>query len=234
MKVQDQPAYVLHQRPYRDTSQIVELFSRDHGRLSVVSRGSRGAKSRIKSIMQPFRPLQVSWSGRGEMPSMNGVEAATVKIPVLPGNALASGFYMNELMMRLLHRFDVQEDIYHLYEETLYRLHDLQRLEITLRLFEKQFLQLLGFALNLSLDADSGEIIKAGARYQYHIEHGPVLLLPGESAVHGLVVDGASLLAFDREQLESAEVLKDIKRLMRQVLAFYLDGKPLKSRELFR
>lgn len=233
-KVQDQPAYILHQRPYRDTSQIIELFSRDYGRFSVVSRGSRSARSRTRSILQPFRPLHVSWSGKGEMPSLTGAEPASRKIPQLRGDQLASGFYINELLMRLLHRFDVQDDIYALYEQTLYQLAAGQSLQHTLRYFEKHLLELLGFALNLSVDADSGEAVEADVEYQYQIEHGPVRLNPLPDTAATLVVSGASLLALDQDALQSEQALKDAKRLMRQVLAFYLDGKPLKSRELFR
>lgn len=234
MKVQDQPAYILHQRPYRDTSQIVELFSRDYGRLSTVSRGSRGPKSRLRAIMQPFRPLSVSWSGKGEMPTLTGAEASMVKLPMLTGKALPSAFYINELLMRLLHRFDVQEAVYHLYEETLYLMQNTQQLEATLRLFEKQLLEYLGFALNLSTDADSGERVDVKGQYIYYVEHGPVRTPGGVHEGAQPLISGQSLLAFETGELDSEQVRRELKSLMRYVLAFYLDGKPLKSRELFR
>lgn len=234
MKVQDQPAYILHQRPYRDTSQIIEALSRDYGRVALVSRGSRAAKSKLRALMQPFRPLILSWSGKGELATLTAAEPGTKRPPQLTGNALPCGFYVNELLMRLLHRFDVQYEIFHLYENTLYTLSDRQNLEPCLRLFEKQLLQLLGFGLNLSVDADSGEPVEANKTYSYFVEHGPVLTPLENQDTPQLSISGQSLLAFDADQLDSSEVRKEIKSLMRHVLAYYLAGKPLKSRELFR
>ena len=233
MNIQDQAAFILHQRPYRDTSQLIELFTRDHGRISAVSRGSRSAKSKLKAVLQPFRPLHVSWSGKGELVSLNKVEAAANKLPLLTGNALPSAFYINELLMKLLHRFDVHSDIYELYQSTLYKLHDHQQLEIHLRLFEKELLQLLGFGLNLTVDADTGEDVMQDASYIYYIEHGPVAQKT-LSNQQQLEIRGESLLAFERGEFSDDRVRKEIKSLMRYVLAYYLGGKPLKSRELFR
>ena len=174
MRVQDQPVYILHQRPFRDTSQIVEVFSRDYGRLSVVSRGSRSPKSRLKAIMQPFQALQVNWSGRGEMPSLGQVEAANTRIPLLKSRVLPCAFYMNELIMRLLHKHDVHEDIFELYQRTLYALAQAEDLERELRLFEKSLLQFLGFGLSLDVDSDTGAAVQNDRNYIYYIEHGPV------------------------------------------------------------
>ena len=134
MRVQDQPVYILHQRPFRDTSQILEIFSRDYGRLSLVSRGSRSPKSRLKAILQPFQALQANWSGRGEMPSLGRVEAVSIKRPLLKSAALPCAFYMNELIMRLLHKHDVHDDVFELYQNTLHVLASTEDLELELRL----------------------------------------------------------------------------------------------------
>ena len=234
MKVQDQAAYILHQRPYRDTSQIIELLSRDHGRVALVSRGSRSAKSKQKALMQVFRPLCVSWSGKGELATLTRAEPAAARLPPLTGSALPCAFYINELLMRLLHRFDVQTEIYDLYENTLYRLTDPQQLDVCLRLFEKRLLQYLGFGLNLDVDADSGEPVEADQHYSYFVEHGPVRISAQGPELPQLRISGASLLAFERDELASSRERKEIKSLMRHVLAFYLGDRPLKSRELFR
>jgi len=233
VKVQDQPAYILHQRPYRDTSQIVELLSRDYGRVALVSRGSRSAKSRLRAVLQPFRPLSMSWTGKTELATLTAAEPATRKPPQLSGNALPCAFYINELLIRLLHRFDVQQEIFHLYESTLYALQQ-QQLESSLRLFEKQLLQYLGFGINLSVDADSGEPVSEQLQYHYFVEHGPVLTPTVAQEQNQLTISGASLLAFERDELSSPTVCREVKSLMRHVLAYYLGGKPLKSRELFR
>lgn len=234
MRIQDQPAYILHQRPFRDTSQILELFSRDHGRLSVLSRGSRSAKSRLRGVLQAFQPLQVSWSGKGELPVLGRAELMQQRPPNMKGMALPCGFYMNELIMRLLHRHDVYEDAYDLYQQTLYALSRPDSVEIELRLFEKNLLQLLGFGLNLSEDADTGDCVDECQDYMYYIEHGPVAVRSGHVDSHHLVISGRSLQAFEQNNLSSPQARKEIKSLMRYVLSYYLGEKPLKSRELFR
>ena len=235
MRVQDQPVYILHQRPFRDTSQILEIFSRDFGRLSVVSRGSRGPKSRLKAILQPFQPLQANWSVRGEMPSLGQVETASIKRPSLKSSALPCAFYINELIMRLLHKYDVHEDIFELYQKTLYGLSVAEDLELELRLFEKSLLKYLGFGLCLDVDADSGSAVVKDRNYQYFIEHGPVEAgnIQNKEKL-ALKVSGNSLLCFQGDDLSDNAVRKEIKSLMRYVLAYYLGTKPLKSRELFR
>ena len=236
MRVDIQPAYILHHYAYRDTSQIIELFTRDYGRLSVISRGTRSAKSKLKSILQVFRPLHVSWSGKGDLPSLTMAESAEVLLPQLSGKVLPSAFYLNELLMRLLHRHDVHEDIFDLYHHTLFSLVETDSLEITLRLFEKRLLNLLGFGINLDTDAESGKPIVDDGLYVYYIEHGPVAIKPDEQQHpgHHLVIKGRSLLAFDQDQLNTDAERKEIKSLMRLVLSYYLGDKPLKSRELFR
>ena len=235
MRVQDQPVYILHQRPFRDTSQILEIFSRDYGRLSLVSRGSRSPKSRLKAILQPFQALQANWSGRGEMPSLGRVEAVSIKRPLLKSAALPCAFYMNELIMRLLHKHDVHDDVFELYQNTLHVLASTEDLELELRLFEKSLLQFLGFGLCLDVDADSGERVLEDRNYHYFIEHGPVQVgSHPDSDRLALCIAGNSLLSFQSEDLSDKRVRKEIKSLMRYVLTYYLGNKPLKSRELFR
>lgn len=234
MRVLDQPAYILHHRAFRDTSQIIEILSRDHGRLSVMSRGSRAAKSRLKAVLQPFVPLLVSWSGKGEMPSLTSAEVQDSCALRLSGKALPSAFYINELLMHLLHKHDVQEDIFTLYESVIRLLAEGQQIEPVLRLFEKQLLEGLGFGLSLDRCAQSGRAVNANEEYAYYLEHGPVELssVNDESYVTRLM--GSSLLDLQANTLESEQSLRDAKRLMRSVLHYYLGGKPLKSRELFR
>jgi DNA repair protein RecO (recombination protein O) len=234
MRIQDQAAYILHHRAYRDTSQILDLFTCDHGRVTVVSKGSRSAKSKSRAVLQPFVPLLVSWVGKGEMPTLTSSEVINHAPLKLSGDALPSAFYINELLMKLLHRHDVHEDVFYLYKETLEGLQNLKTLERALRVFEKNLLQLIGFEMNLSSDAETGNSIQPDQTYRYYIEHGPVLALDHEHDTRSLLIKGSSLISFDEESLDSAEVLKDIKSIMRYVLAYYMEGKPIKSRELFR
>jgi len=234
VRIQDQPAYILHHRAFRDTSQILEVITPEHGRLSLMSRGSRGAKSRLKSILQPFCPLIVSWSGKGEMPTLTGAEPQTVKTLSLTGKALPSAFYINELIIKLFHKHDVNERIYFLYESVIRLLADKNEIEPVLRLFEKQLLEELGFGLNLSVNTETGEAILPNDQYAYYLEHGPVNVLSVHDESYVLKLSGKSLLDLNENTLDSEQSLKDAKRLMRVVLNYYLEGKPIKSRELFR
>ncbi len=234
MRIQDQPAYILHHRAFRDTSQILEVITPEYGRLSLMSRGSRGAKSRLKSVLQPFRPLIIGWSGKGEMPTLTSAEAQSVKSLSLTGKALPSAFYINELIIKLFHRHDVNEQIYFLYESIMRLLADKNAIEPVLRLFEKQLLEELGFGLNLSVNAKTGEAILADEEYAYYLEHGPVNSSSVFDESYILKLAGKSLLDFNDNTLDSDQSLKDAKRLMRVVLNYYLEGKPIKSRELFR
>jgi len=234
MRVQDQPAYILHHRPFRDTSQILEILSLDYGRLSLMSRGSRAAKSRLKSVLQPFTPLLVNWSGKGEMPTLTGAEPRLVKANYLSGKALPSAFYVNELLIRLLHKHDVHEEVYYLYESIIKLLAENQEIEPVLRLFEKQLLELLGFGLNLLTNATTGKKVLPAVEYAYYLEHGPVELATVHDELYITRLSGQSLIDLDSNTLNSEQSLKDAKRLMRAILNYYLEGKPIKSRELFR
>jgi DNA repair protein RecO (recombination protein O) len=233
MHVNAEPAYILHKRPYRETSQILEIFSRNHGRLSLISKGSRSPRSRTSGILQPIRPLLLSWYGRGELPSLRAVDVADARAPQLSGKALMSAMYLNELLVILLHRNDVHEALFSEYHETLYALQQTAGLEVVLRNFEKTLFEQLGFGLNLSHDADSGEPVIADRHYAYYFEHGPVRCQPGHPGQNP-VVSGASLLAFDRGELESPHTIAEIKRLMRYIINNHLGSRKLKSRELFR
>lgn len=234
MRIQDQPAYILHHRAFRDTSQILEVITPNYGRLSLMSRGSRGAKSRLKSILQPFKPLIIGWSGKGDMPTLTSAEPQMVKILTLKGKSLPSAFYINELIIKLLHKHDVHERVYLLYESVIRLLADNNEIEPVLRLFEKQLLEELGFGLNLPVNAKTGEAVLAGEEYVYYLEHGPVSLSSVYDESYILKLSGKSLLDLDANTLDSEQSLKDAKRLMRVVLNYYLEGKPIKSRELFR
>lgn len=234
MRVENQPAYILHQRPFRDTSQILEVFTKDYGRLSIMSRGSRAAKSRLKSVLQPFRALVIGWSGRGEMPTLTSAESASQSVAFFQGKSLACALYINELMMHLTFRHDVHELLFSQYHQTVNRLIETQTLEQELRQFELKLLDNLGVPLDLKHQAGSGELINRHQNYYYRIEHG---FYPVESAAdqeRNTIISGESLLAMSEGDFEKAVTLQDAKKMMRSILNHYLGGKQLKSRELFR
>ncbi|MGB0722743.1 MAG: DNA repair protein RecO [Gammaproteobacteria bacterium] len=229
MKVDLEPAYVLHTRAYRETSLIVELLTAHQGRKGVVAKGARRAKSPLKALLQPCRPILVSWSGRGDLGSLTGAEAAG-PAPVLAGRALWSALYVNELLERLVRRDEPQEGLFQVYVQTLAVLAEADDPEPTLRLFERDLLEVCGYGLILDHAVDSGAAIEADARYYYRPDQGPGAEDDGES----LPVTGATLLALDRGELGSAEIRREAKRLMRTALAPHLGDRPLKSRELFQ
>jgi DNA repair protein RecO (recombination protein O) len=230
-RVQLQTAYLLHRKPFRDTSLLLELFTPEYGRIGLVGRGARGARSKLKGVLQPYQPLLISWSGRGELPTLTMAESQGGGV-FLQGNALISGFYLNELLMRLLARHDPHPHLFHCYQVTLQNLISNQSIDWALRLFERDLLQELGYGLLLTQEGQSGADIEAGARYCYHHESGPQRLFAGRG--ERLSVQGATLLALASGECDDAQQRRESKLLMRDVLGRYLGSRPLASRELFR
>ena len=228
MRVTTQAAYILHKRAYRETSQILEVFTRDYGRLSLLSRGSRASRSKTSGLLQLFQPLVISWQGRGDLPYLSGVEMADCKPPGLKAKSLLSAMYINELMVYLLHKNDVHENIFDRYHAVLFALKSSQQIELDLRLFERDLLQYLGFGMNLECDADTGEALDKKTLYAYHFEHGPVSTVHGQSLTCP-VVSGDSLMSFNKGILESSHQRTEIKMLMRYVLSHHLGSKKLKK-----
>ena len=228
-KVALQPTYVLHVRPFRDTSAIVEALTAEHGRIALVARGARSAQSRWRGVLEPFRSLLMSWSGRGEMYTLSGAEEAGVSRR-LRGEALVSGFYVNELLLNLLGRNDPHPEIFAAYATAVQSLASDTDGESTLRLFEKRLLEGLGYGLSLECDAVDGVPVAPDAIYHYLIERGAI---PASTdAAVGVTVHGATLLALHRENLDDPVARREAKQLMRAVLRHYLGGRVLRSREL--
>ncbi len=235
--VNTQVAYILHKRAYRETSSILEIVTKDHGRVALMARGSRGAKSKIAGNLLLFSPLVISWQGKGDLPYLKSVERADLKAPVLKSKSLLSAMYINELLMYLLHKDDVHETIFEHYHHSLYALEDQSRIEITLRQFEIKLLELLGFGLNLHAEADTGEPLRADADYHYYLEHGPVLCK--NAKVESVPkISGESLMALASESFdvvfENKQALLELKHLMRFVINHHLGNKKLNSRALFK
>jgi DNA repair protein RecO (recombination protein O) len=229
MRVNLQPAYVLHHRPYRETSVILDLLTEEHGRISAVARGIRQARSSLKPLLQPFIPLLVTWQGKSELMTLLAAEANGYTRG-LAGAALLSGLYVNELLMRVLPKYDTHPGLYTIYQQTLLELSDPDLLQKSLRLFEKNLLEALGYGLQLKHDIHHQEIV-AGQFYRYHIEQGfEAIENPMENSA---LFSGTSLLAFAAEQLHEASVLQEIKRLMRLAMAPLIGQYPLRSRQMY-
>ncbi|MBL4711022.1 MAG: DNA repair protein RecO [Gammaproteobacteria bacterium] len=235
--VNTQVAYILHKRAFRETSSILEVFTKDYGRVSLMSRGSRGVRSKIAGNLLLFTPLVISWQGKGSLPYLKSIERADIKAPVLKSKSLLSALYVNELLMYLLHKDDVQEAVFERYHHCLYALENKLTIEITLRQFEIKLLELLGFGLNVDVEADTGDEIKANEVYSYFLEHGPVRNSVATNA-NVPQLSGSCLQALSAEQFqkiaENPQCLAELKYLMRFLINHHLGNKKLKSRELFR
>jgi len=246
VRVSLQPAYVLHQRAYRDTSAILELFTPEQGRVGVIAKGVRGNKPRWRGLLQNFQPLLVSFNQRGELGLLTDAEAQGTALRINP-HLIASGFYLNEILLRLLQRHDAQLELFGWYDVALRELAALNvtedaqiELEIILRRFEVRLLAALGYGLVLDYDVHSATPVQAEQEYIYFLEQGPVLLVedsesPENSEAHmGIKISGHTLVALQENDLSTVPVRRQAKQLLRAMLGHYLGPKPLKSRQLLQ
>ena len=227
-----QPAFVLHGYPFKETSLVVELFTRDFGRIGVVARGARRPKSSLRGVLLAFQPLLVSWSGKGELYTLLGAEWQGGYKP-LKGLALVCGFYLNELIMKLLQRHDAHEQLFDTYMATLQDLLTGADPGGTLRAFEKNLLRELGYAITLDRDVENGQPIAAEGRYTYIVERGPVTAAP-EFAANGVELIGQTLLDMQSDDYSSAVTQQQSKVLMRTLISHYLGDQVLHTRQLLR
>jgi DNA repair protein RecO (recombination protein O) len=233
MRVELQPAYILHRRPYRNTSLLVELFSKTYGRIGAIARGAQRSRSGMQSLIQPFGRVLVSWAGRGELVTLTHIESDAMPVVIDPAH-VASAFYLNELIMRLLMRHDPHDGVFSCYEQALHVLtpgSDLMHIQQALRFFEKRLLDELGYGLVLDHDASSGEAIRGDVDYYYVPDLGPVLMNP--TLTGGVCIHGSSLLSLAEESTMTNQQLREVKQLMRTVLRQYLGDKPLQSRLMY-
>lgn len=229
-RIQNEPAWLLHHRPFRDSSQILDILSLDQGRLAVVAKGSRGAKSKLRGILRPFLPLQLSWFIRSDLGTLTGAEMNGAALS-LSGDALLSGYYVNELILKLLHRHDPQPEIFAAYSRTIERLAGGKEVAAYLRQFEIELLRILGYALNLDHDTETTEPLRPQQQYEYRVEQG---LVPVSDRDGPMVFRGAEIDAIRNQKFADPAVLKNAGSLLRNVIAYHLDGKELKSRKVLK
>lgn len=220
------PAYILHQSAYRDSGRILEILTREHGRFSLFAHGIRRAKSGLAAALQPFQRLLISWSGRGEAPTLAGAE---IDAPLLhmPAAHFMSACYLNELILRLTTRHDSHPELFGLYETTLEALASDTGSARALRLFEKRLLDIVGFGLDLAVTADGRKPLAAGASYHFRVQEGASEAAPGAT---GRVYSGAALLALADESIRQAGDLREVKPLLRDAIETCLEGRSLKTR----
>lgn len=224
-----QRAFVLHGRPYSETSLMLDLFTEGQGRVRILAKGARGRRSNLKGCLQPFTPLLVRWSGRGEVKTLRNAEPVSLALP-LSGLMLYSGLYVNELVSRVLEQEANYSALFFDYLNCLQNLAGATGTpEYALRQFELSLLYHLGYGVDFLHCAGSGEEVSDTMTYRYREEKG---------FIASLVIDNSSFTGRDLKALASREfdvvTLRAAKRFTRMALKPYLGGKPLKSRELFR
>lgn len=224
MRVEAQPAYVLHTRPWRETSLIVEVLSRDHGRIGLVARGVQGPKRHpLRAALQPLQHVRADFLQRGDLGRLLQAEAIDIA-PVLQGDPLLAAFYVAELVMRLLPRQDPAPSLYARYGAVRAELAGTGSLAWTLRRFERDLLDELGYGLPLD-HTDDGETLDPAARYVLDAERGP---LRDRQHARGST-SGAALLALAADREPPPEQLAELRPALRGVLQTHLGATPLKS-----
>lgn len=222
--------FILHRYPYRETSVIIECFLQHHGRVSMIAKGVRTERSPLKGLLQPFTPLHFIARGKSQLKTLTLAEASASPI-ILNGMPLMSAWYINELLMRLLPKEEHNSHLYFSYHATLLSLENSQVIEKTLRIFEKNLLEALGYELPLTHDADTRRAIVYDHYYQFIPEHGFIESVKKDGVD---VFLGEDLHAIAHDQFSNLKVLQAAKRLMRLAIWPLLGGKPLKTRELLK
>jgi DNA repair protein RecO (recombination protein O) len=223
------PAFILHQRPFQETSLLLDVFSRDYGRISLIAKGFRKQKRSQAGLLQIYQPLLLSWLGRRDLQTLTAAESDGPAYLLQAESALC-GLYINELMMKLLPLGEAESSLFITYQQALLGLQEAGKNEVTLRLFEKQLLSHLGYGLVLDHDVETGEQINESEDYYYVADAGLYRWRPGQKQNR---ISGRSLHHLMAEQGFDQTSLNEIKQLMRMVIHFYLGDKPLRSRELF-
>jgi DNA repair protein RecO (recombination protein O) len=233
-RVQLQPAYVLHRQAFQNTSMLVDFFCLDYGKVRAVVKGARSEKSEYRSSVQPFQPLLLSFSGRGDVKTVVGLESSVGALH-LQGQRLFSGMYLNELLARLLHNYVEHKPLYLVYQDTLLALQGDAELEVLLRKFELGLLAELGYGINFESDCETDSPLAADKFYSFFPSLGFSQIGSGTNEVpESARFSGANLLALKDLNFNEAGVLSSAKRLLRMALAVHLGDKPLHSRSLFK
>jgi DNA repair protein RecO (recombination protein O) len=227
-----QPGYLLHTYPYRETSLVAEVYTRDSGRVAVIARGARRPRSALRGVLMAFQPLQFSWSGKAELKTLHKAEWQGGYIP-LRGLSLICGFYLNELLLKLLPREDAHEDLFEAYATALAQLPSAQDHAAVLRRFERVLLRELGYGLVFDREVTSGNPVTADQRYRYVPDRGPVAATE-TSEQSGVELAGKTLLDMAVDQYTDPRTVQQSKVLMRALINHCLGNQTLHTRQLLR
>ncbi len=239
-RVDGQAAYVLHLHPYSETSLVVDVFTRDHGRVPLLARGARRPRSAMRGMLMSFQPLELGWFGGGEVKTLAKAEWLG-GMPLLGGRCLLLGYYLNELLLKMLPREDAHVALFDAYAAALQALAAGGADAPELRRFEKTLLKELGYGLTLEVDVESGLAVVPDRQYAFLIERGPVARVPGGTQSAGLgdtapdapALSGKTLLDMAADDYSDPRTRVESRQLMRQLIAHHLGGKPLQSRRVF-
>ena len=227
-RVDLQPCYILKTQAYKETSVIHQVFSLDYGVVSIISKGSRLNTSKRGSLLQAHRALLISWSGKGELKTLTAVEER-LPIAQLKGTALYCGFYVNELLLNFLHKHDAHAELFNGFATVIAQLSANTALEANLRQFEKLLLNEIGYGLLLEYEVDTQLAIQQAKSYRYQLNYGAIACEDN----HPEAILGSTLINLQLNKLSDKNELQQAKRLMRKLIDAQLNGKVLKSRELF-
>jgi len=227
-----QPGYLLHTYPYRETSLVAEVYTRDSGRVAVIARGARRPRSALRGVLMAFQPLQFSWSGKAELKTLHKAEWQGGYIP-LRGLSLICGFYLNELLLKLLPREDAHEELFEAYATALAQLPSAQDHAAVLRRFERVLLRELGYGLVFDREVTSGSPITADQRYRYVPDRGPVAATETDEQ-SGVELSGKTLLDMAVDQYTDPRTVQQSKMLMRALINHCLGNQTLHTRQLLR
>jgi DNA repair protein RecO (recombination protein O) len=223
----NQPVFILHTYAFKETSLVAELFTKAHGRVATLAKGARRPRSAMRGQLQSFQMLSATWSGKNELKTLHSLDWADA-LTMLQGEALMCGFYLNELLLRLLPREDAHEQLFNYYQATLRALAKGLDLATHLRRFELKLLQEMGYAVPLQVDENNAPISKE-REYRYEAEYGACAL---SATQNGIKVTGKTLLDMAEDDYTSMQTQQESKKLMRYLLTHYLGDKPLHTRQL--
>ena len=227
-RITGQPGFVLHSYPYKETSLIVDVFTRDHGRVALIAKGAKRPHSKLRGVLQTFQPLSLGWSGKSEVRTLTGAEWVG-GMPPMEKAALLCGFYLNELLFKLLARDDAHPALFDHYVATLNQLAHQEPAPIVLRKFERALLKETGVGGDLTVCARSRAVVEANATYVVEPEHGVRLATASDTAPR---ITGKTLLDMEQENYADQTTQTQSKFLMRFLLAHHLGGAPLNTRQI--
>jgi len=204
--IENEPAYLMHQRPFSESSQIINLFSRHFGRVDVIAKGSKRPKSKFKSFLQPFLPILVSWSGRSQLKTLRSIDLNIKQKTTLPNKQLMSAFYLNELILSLLTTTDPYPELFDCYALTIDKLSDIDSSEAVLRTFEINLLSQIGYAINFQTEAMSSNEIEAEQVYRFVVEEG--FIRSNTTTPHHSLIKGSIIKAIEKGDYSTSQILK--------------------------